>query len=317
VEKIKTVRRQIIEIPVVPVYITEYQSEVKKCPVCSRKSSSPFPDEVKNTINFGQNVKAIALYFHAEHFIPYDRLVQLFHDLYGLDISPATIEKFKSMASASLDSYENEVRMKLLEALVLHADETGFYVKGKRWWLHSLSTDKLTYYGVHQNRGSKAIKKIELIPNYSGVLVHDFWQSYAKFSCSHAYCNAHLIRELQGIYDLFGQEWAKKMIALLRKMFHLAFRTKVYSDHEVQELLEEYDRLIIEGELANPPPPHEEEKKGRPKKTKGGNLVERMKVHKHEILRFFTTRGKIPFTNNQAERDVRMMKVQQKISGAL
>jgi transposase len=122
----------------------------------------------------------------------------------------------------------------------------------------------------------------------------------------HAYCNAHLIRELQGIYEGFGQEWAKKMRTLLEKMFHLVFRTQAHSEHEVQKLIQEYDELIMQGELANPPLPKEKGKKGRAKKTKAGNLVERMKNHKHEILRFLTTGGKIPFTNNQAERDVRM-----------
>ena len=308
-------RRQVCEIPVVPVHITEYQSEVKKCPICSRKISSSFPDGVENTINFGPNLKTIALYLYTDLFTPYNKIVQLFHDWYDFDISPATIEKFKSVASASLASYEDEVREKLLESPILHADETGFRVGRERWWLHSLSTEKLTYYGVHQSRGSKAIDSMGVIPKYSGVLVHDFWKPYAKYSCLHAYCNAHLIRELQGIYDGYKQKWAKKMRTHLEKMYQLVFITEVYSEHEMQELLEEYDGLIMQGELANPPPPQEEGKRGKAKNTKGGNLAKRMKDYKYDILRFFTTRGKVPFTNNQAERDVRMMKVQQKISG--
>ena len=314
-EPIKIVRRQVYNIVLSPVDITEYQSVVIKCPHCSRKISADFPDGVEHTINFGSDIKTLALYLHSELFTPYAKIVQLIHDFYDLKLSPATIETFISTASNSLDAYKNEVRMKLLDSPILHADETGFQVEGKRWWLHSLSNEKLTYYGVHQNRGSKAIESIGIIPKYTGVLIHDFWQPYAKYSCTHAYCNAHIIRELQGIYDGFKQEWAKNMRFHLEKMYQYVFRTEIHSERKTQELIEEYDRIVMQGELANPPPPKEEGKRGKAKKTKGGNLVDRMKKHKDEILRFLTTRGKIPFTNNRAEQDVRMMKVQQKVSG--
>jgi transposase len=236
-------------------------------------------------------------------------------DFYDLALSPAVIETFLTIASNSLDTYEQEVRMKLLKSPILHADETGFYVEGERWWLHSLSTAKLTYYGVHQNRGKKAIESIGVIPHYSGVLVHDFWNAYPGYPCTHAYCNTHIIRELQGIFDGFKQEWAKDMRALLERMYEYVFKRESHSECKIQELLREYERILLQGELANPPPPKEEGKKGKPKNTKAGNLVERLKKHKDGILLFLTSRGKIPFTNNQAERDVRMMKVQQKISG--
>jgi len=315
VEPSHTIRRQVYELVYSPIRITEYQLLVKKCPNCFRKISSDFPDDVKNTINFGPNIKTLVLYLHSELFTPYKKIVQLVHDFYGLKLSPATIETFISAASNSLETYENEVRVKLLESPILHADETGFRVKGIRWWLHSLSNEWFSYYDVSPKRGSEAIERIGLIPKYIGVLIHDFWQAYAKYRCIHAYCNAHIIRELQGIYEGFGQKWAKEMRILLEKMFRYVFRTEYQSEHKVQELIEEYDRLIMQGELENPPPLKEEGKRGKPKKTKGGNLVERMKKHKDEILRFLTTGGDIPFTNNQAERDIRMMKVQQKISG--
>jgi len=239
----------------------------------------------------------------------------MIHDLYGLKISSATIANFISTASRSLDTYEEEVRAELLKAPTNHADETGLRVEGERWWLHSLSNARLTYYGVHRKRGSEAIDFIGLLNSFFGVLVHDFWPAYAKYPALHAYCNAHLIRELQGVYDGFKQKWAKKMRKLLEEMYQYVFGREVHNEHEIQELIERYDRLIIEGERANPPPPKEEGKRGRPKNTKGGNLAERMKIYKDGILLFLTTRGEIPFTNNQAEQDVRMIKVQQKISG--
>lgn len=312
---LKVIRHQVYDIPISPVTITEYQAEVKICPNCSRKISPSFPAEAKNTINFGPNLKTFALYQHIVNFTPYDRLVQLIDDFCGLKISPATIAKFISTASKSLDTYEIEVRSELLKSPILNADESGFYVKGERWWLHSLSNSLLTYYGVHRKRGSEAMDHMGLLKSFFGVLVHDFWSAYAKYPALHAYCNAHLIRELQGIYDGFKQKWAKKMRTLLEEMYQYVFGREVHNEHEILELSERYDRLIMEGELANPPPPKEKGKKGQPKNTKGGNLAKRMKKYKDGILLFLTTRGKIPFTNNQAEQDVRMMKVQQKISG--
>jgi len=315
IEPIKVIRHQVYDVPILPVSITEFRSEVKICPNCSLKISPSFPDEAKNTINFGPNIKTFALYQHIVNFTPYDRLVTLIDDFYGLKISPATIAKFISTASKSLDTYENEVRSELLKSPILHADETGFRVEGKRWWLHSLSNARLTYYGVHLKRGSEAIDHIGLLKSFFGVLVHDFWSAYAKYPALHAYCNAHLIRELQGIFIGFKQKWAKKMRKLLEEMYQYVFGREVHTEHEIQELSEKYDKLIMEGERANPPPPKEEGKKGPQGNTKGGNLAERMKKHKDGVLLFLTTRGKIPFTNNQAEQNVRMMKVQQKISG--
>ena len=131
----RTIRHQVCDIPFLPVYVTEFQSEVKKCPNCSRIVSSPFPDEAKNTINFGSNIKALALYLYSEHFTPYAKIVQLIHDVYGIELSPATIEKFISSASNSLDLYENEVRKTLLESPILHVDETGLRVEGEKGWV--------------------------------------------------------------------------------------------------------------------------------------------------------------------------------------
>jgi len=155
-----------------------------------------------------------------------------------------------------------------------------------------------------------------VLKKYTGVLMHDFWPAYAKYSCQHAYCNAHIIRELQGVFDGFKQEWAKDMRKLLEEMYSRVFKEEAgLSEAEIQEFGDRYDKIVGQGELANPKPQKKKGKKGRTKNTKGGNLVNRLKKHKHEVLRFLTTNGEIPFTNNQAERDIRMMKVQQKISG--
>ncbi|MCL2460266.1 MAG: IS66 family transposase, partial [Euryarchaeota archaeon] len=265
---IKVIRHQIFDVVHSPLHITEYRSEVKRCPHCSSRVSSDFPKEAANTINFGKNIKTLAVYLNSELLIPYAKVVRMIRDFYGLTLSPATIEGFLTTASNSLDAYEHEVRMKLLESPVLHADETGFYVEGKREWLHVLSTDKLTFYGVHKSRGKEAIESMKIIPLYKGILVHDFWNSYMGYLCYHAFCNAHIIRELQGIYDGFKQEWAKEMRSLLEKTYKYVFNRKIHRKWEIQELLDEYDRILLQGELANPPPPKEEGKKGKPKNTK-------------------------------------------------
>jgi transposase len=164
-----------------------------------------------------------------------------------------------------------------------------------------------------------------ILPYYMGILVHDFWAPYAKYKCYHAYCNAHLIRELQGIYDVFKQKWAKDLKNHLKKMYQYTFEAKSEDNSENQTskvwdlefwgLIEEYERLVQQGKLVNLPPVKEEGEKGKNKNTKGWNLANRMEKHIYEVLGFFITGGQIPFTNNQAEQDIRMMKVQQKISG--
>jgi len=195
--------RHVVEIVLSPIEITEYRAETKECPECSCTVSAPFPKGVENPINFGLNIKVLILYLRIVLFTPYKKIEQFLQDFYGLEISPATIEKTISTASKALDPYDEEIRRYLLASPILHADETGCRVLGKRWWLHCLSTPYLTYYWVHKSRGAKAMDAMGILPYYMGILVHDFWAPYAKYKCYHAYCNAHLIRELQGIYDVF------------------------------------------------------------------------------------------------------------------
>lgn len=318
-------RRQVLDIVLSPLETTEYQAERKKCPRCSRTVSAPFPDGVENTINFGINIKVLVLYLRIVLFTPYNKIGQFFADFYDLEMSPATFEKIISTASKALDPYDKEIRRYLLASAILHADESGCRVAGKRWWLHCLSTSKLTYYWVHPNRGGKAMDAMKILEYYMGILVHDFWAPYTKYKCYHVYCNAHLIRELQGIYDVFKQEWAKNLKTHLEKMYRYTFRGENEDDSENLNFkmwdskfwgfIEEYERLVRQGKLVNSPPVKEEGETGSRKNTKGWNLASRMEEHIYEVLGFFITGGQIPFTNNIAEQAIRMMKVQQKISG--
>ena len=210
----KVERRQVVDLVLSPLKITEYQAEIKECPECSCTVSVPFPKGVENSINFGLNIKVLILYLRIVLFTPYKKIEQFLEDFYGLEISPASIEKIISTASKALDPYNEEIRRYLLASPILHADETGCRVVGKRWWLHCLSTKYLTYYWIHQSRGAKAMDAMGILPYFMGILMHDFWAPYAKYKCYHTYCNAHLIRELQGIYDVFKQKWAKDLVTI-------------------------------------------------------------------------------------------------------
>lgn len=313
VQPLTHLRRQQIEIPLSPCQITEYQADVKICPHCHRKITAAFPPGIEHTITFGDNLKALLLYLRNADFMPFEQLTRFFKDIYALQLSPATMTKILGKASASLDGYTAEIRQDLLKSPILHADETGFRVKGERWWLHSLSNTHLTYYDIHRTRGSGATKEIGILPHYTGTLIHDFWSGYTQYTCDHAYCNAHIIRELQGIYDGYKQDWAREMRGLIEEIYTYAVQEKGRSPIRLGELERRYDEVVERG-MAENPPPSSTGKRGKKKRTKALNLLIRLKAHKSEILRFMYGEG-IPFTNNQAERDLRMMKVQQKISG--
>lgn len=253
--------------------------------------------------------------------IPYKRISDLFDDVYGIRISPATIKKAENECFNNLEHFEEAVMKQLLVSHSVHCDETGMRVLGTRWWLHVVSTNRLTLYFPHPKRGSEAMDALGFLPEYNGIVVHDGWGSYNKYECEHALCNAHLKRELTGIEENFEQRWAKEINGLLSEV-------KKYTDEckemeipidpeKVRKFEEIYDAIIQEGIEENPPPDNTEDqvkKRGKTAQTKAKNLLDRFIKYKEEILRFLNDM-RVPFDNNQAERDIRMMKLQQKISG--
>ena len=238
----------------------------------------------------------------------------------GIKICPATIIRAEKECFQNLEEFENVVREKLLASPVIHCDETGMKIEGKRHWLHVASTDKCTCYFSHPKRGSEAIDAMGILPEFNGVAVHDGWKPYNVYDCDHALCNAHLQRELTGIEENYKQQWAKEMNELLTEM-------KKYTDEckeqvkeldfkQIKALEERFDAIVIKALEENPPSlnPEKQGKRGKNPKTKARNLLDRFIQHKEKIMRFLTDL-KVPFENNQAERDIRMMKLQQKISG--
>ncbi|HIJ05915.1 MAG: Transposase [Methanomicrobiales archaeon 53_19] len=228
----------------------------------------------------------------------------------------------KSIAdcATNLEGFEHRVKHLLSEAPILNVDETGLRVNGKREWLHTASTDLLTLYGHHSKRGGKAMDAIGVLPAFKGIMVHDCWLPYFKYPCEHAVCNAHILRDLKGISENFGQNWSDAMQDLLIEI-HVAVQETPESAEslpkvEIEKFQRRFENIIETGIAENPPSSQPDPKKrGRQKKTRAQNLIERCQKYRTEILRFMTD-FRVPFTNNLAERDIRMVKVQQKISGS-
>ena len=205
--------RQVFEIPEPKLDIIEHKAEIKVCPGCGLKNKANFPNGVDAHVQYGPRAKGLMLYFANQQLIPYKRICQLFEDIYGAPLSEGTLKNLNQKAYENLAPFESALKVILSNEPLAHADETGLRVKDKLHWLHSLSTDSLTYYQVHQKRGKIAMNEAGILPEFVGTLVHDFWKSYFTFDCQHAMCNAHLLRELKGIYEnkSLHMPWAEEM----------------------------------------------------------------------------------------------------------
>ena len=314
-------RRQIFDIPPVQLYSTEHRGEIKICPKCGCINIAEFPDNVTQHVQYGPRIRASAVYLHDYQLIPYDRSCELLSDVYGCEISPATLIRAENECFEGLEQYENEIKDALIRSNVLQCDETGMKIYGIRHWLHVACTAKITYYFAHQKRGSEAMNDMGILPNYNGVIIHDFWKAYYKYLCDHGLCDVHLLRELISISDNYEQEWSEEMMNLLLVIKACVDETRETSDSltakQIIDFERMYDHITKKGLEENPPPldfDTKPKKRGRKKQTKPKNLLDRFVNYKGDILRFMHNL-EVPFDNNLAERDVRMTKVQQKISG--
>jgi len=320
VEPSKVERRQVHDIPPLKVLVTEHQAEQKTCPCCGRKNRAAFPPEVKYPVQYGQNLKALMVYLCIYQLLPYDRLCETFSDLFGRSMSKATLARAVSECFRNLAGVEEKIRDLLAGAQVLNVDETGMRVNGIRQWLHVASTEILTAYGHHRKRGSQAMDDLQILPRFRGTMVHDFWAPYFRYPSGHALCNAHLLRELKGITENFHQKWSEQMHDLIREMKGAVDEFRDHSSsldpQQISEFEERYRQIIESGMQENPVPDGSGSVliRGRKKQSKAKNLLDRCQKYEREILSFMYDFS-VPFSNNLAERDIRMMKLQQKISG--
>ncbi len=309
--------RQVFEVPEPKLEVFEYQSEIKICPKCGQTNKGRFPAGVNSSVQYGPRFRGMLVYMQNQHFMPVGRLSQMVSDLYGASVSVATILDASSRIYDNLATFEEEIVDTLSGSKILHVDESGLRTVKKLYWLHSASTETVTFYGVHEKRGSLATDHFNILPNFTGRLIHDFWKPYFKYDCDHGLCNAHHLRELTFLFEQQGQIWAKNMFDLLLKMnIFVSEQNEQLTSVQTEPWLKQYREIIAEGWLGNPLPkkPFPKKKRGRRAKTKAQNFLTRLGDFEDSALAFLHDIN-VPFTNNLAEQDIRMIKVRQKISG--
>ncbi len=313
-------RRQVHELPPIRLQVTEHQALHVRCPTCQAVSVGTFPAAAKSRIQYGPQLRALAVYLVQQQLVPYGRVRELLSDLVGFSLSVGTVVEWVQQAATVLEPVETQIKAALGRAPVLHSDETGVRQAGKLAWIHVASTQWLTHYGVHSKRGVEATTDIGILPSYQGVSVHDGWKPYrAHTSCRHALCNIHHLRELTFLEEQYHQTWAKELKDLLQEMKAATEQARAASATQLPpaergQFVARYEELLAVGLAANPPPPRLAHQRGRQKQSPARNLLERLWLGQDEVLAFLDDLS-IPFDNNQAERDLRMLKTQTKVSG--
>jgi len=307
--------RQVIDLDIARV-VTEYRAQILQDSQGNRYVA-PFPEGVTRPAQYGQGVKVNSVYMSQYQLIPYNRVVDHFVEQLQIPVSAGSIYNFNQEAYERLVGFDQWVRKQLASSSLIHADETGINIGGKRNWLHSASNAAFTFFHPHGKRGSEALDEIGILPAFAGILCHDHWKPYYQYGGSHALCNAHHLRELERAWEQDKQQWARQMTLLLKEINkatldaggHLeAFDAGIYRRR--------YRTLLEEAEKECPAPDESQRngRRGRLARSKARNLLERLRDFECDVLRFMVE-DEVPFSNNQAENDLRMTKVQQKISG--
>jgi transposase len=309
-------RRQVVDI-VLTATVTEYRAEILENEKGKRFTAS-FPEGVTRTVQYGNKLKSHAIYLSQYQLMPYNRICEYFESQFGIRLSGGSIYNFNEDAYNNLGDFAEIVKDKLRNAPVCNADETGINIDAKRMWLHCASNTLWTFFYPHEKRGKEAMDEMNIFPGFKGVLCHDHWKPYFKYNCLHSLCNAHHLRELERAFEQDGQKWAREMQDFLLRAKKLVEDFGGHlSDDMICALKAEYAGILENAQLECSAPEcieNGKKKRGRIKRSKSRNLLERFMNYQQEVLRFMENPD-VPFTNNQGENDLRMTKVQQKISG--
>ena len=307
--------RQVIDVDITTI-VTEWRAEILEDSL-GKRYVAPFPEGVTRPVQYGIGVKVNSVYMSQYQLIPYNRIEDHFLDQMQIPISAGSIQNFNQDAFDRLEDFDEWVKNKLKASDLLHCDETGINIGGKRRWLHSASNDSFSYFYPHEKRGCDALDEMGILSIYSGIICHDHWKPYYQYGGSHALCNAHHLRELERAWEQDGQHWAQKLSELLIEMNNATQAASGrLGTNESADYRKRYRDLLREAEIECPPPDETKRKgrRGKIARSKSRNLLERLRDFEDDVLRFMVEKI-VPFSNNQAENDLRMTKVQQKISG--
>jgi transposase len=304
-------KRQEFEIPPPRIWVREYQAQEKYCKQCGYTTTACFPDKITHKTQYGPRAKSLLVYMNQYQLLPFERASEFFETVYGHRISPGTIVHAVNTLADRLEQVENAIKSRLVKSSLVHCDETGINVTGNKHWLHTVGTEQLTHYAIHEKRGRKATEAIGILPEFKGTMVHDHWKSYFTYKeCEHGLCNAHHIRELRFLYEHHHIKWAKKMSILLIEINEeknkqmTTQNKKSFSPYRLKKYNDRYDAILHKALK-------EQARRGT---IDSHNLLKRLTAYKDSVFLFMTD-FTVPFTNNLSERDIRMTKVKQKISG--
>jgi transposase len=298
--------RQVFDLPEPKLEVTEHRLGQITC--CGKEQKGEYPLEVNTPVQYGAGVRALIVMLSVDCKMPLEQISQFFADIFGYKLNGQTILEVLERGYELSAPLEEQIKATLRESEVVHFDETGIRVEGKLRWLHTASTEENTHLYFHEKRGTEALNSKEsILPEYRGIAVHDCWSPYFTFNqVKHALCGAHLLRELKSLIEE-GSLWAQEMYEFLLDVYNMP--NPVVAE---EELRKHYQIILEHAEQEEPPP--QQGKRGRPKKSRGRNLLDRLRTYQESVLAFAFEVG-VPFTNNQAERDLRPSKVKLKICG--
>lgn len=298
--------------------VEHWDSQVKDCPSCNSPQKANFPEDISGPLQYGNGIKAYVISLLVSEMLSLSRVAKMMVTLIGQTISEATLLSYIKKLYVALEPWEQYAKAQLLAQNCIHTDETSLRVEGKNHWIHIYSAGDITLKFLHRKRGKEAIESIDIIPKYGGTIIHDCWRSYMGYeNCDHGLCGSHLLRELTFVYESNKYRWAKNIKALLQQACKVVSESqrKCLDDKAYRTLQRRYRNILTRAEKEMPDIPTKRTgRRGRIAKSDAHNLWERLRKYETAVL-LFAKRPEVPFTNNRAERDLRMTKVKQKISG--